>query len=271
MVEHQLPKLEVAGSIPVARSLIISAKDIDNDDLEYGFITGDPYFDLIIEGDTVTIAPHPNWFGQASLNISVSDGQQSVDTGFFITVTPVNDPPLEFELISPTVLDTFQVNTSTDETHPFIWASSFDVDSDVTYKLTVTLDYFGNVYTNEYENITDTTTGISGYEYAVFMTDLNLPLWNIDYFIEASDEEFTIVSEEGEFVFENTSLSIDGEIIPEVFALHQNYPNPFNPFTTLCYDLPEDGLVNITIYDMMGRTVKTLVNSSQTVGYKSIQ
>ena len=252
-------------------SIIISAQDIDNDDLEYGFITGDPYFDLIIEGDTVTIAPHPNWFGQASLNISVSDGQQSVDTGFFITVTPVNDPPLEFELISPTVLDTFQVNTSTDETHPFIWASSFDVDSDVTYKLTVTLDYFGNVYTNEYENITDTTTGISGYEYAVFMTDLNLPLWNIDYFIEASDEEFTIVSEEGEFVFENTSLSIDGEIIPEVFALHQNYPNPFNPFTTLCYDLPEDGLVNITIYDMMGRTVKTLVNSSQTVGYKSIQ
>ena len=72
-------------------------------------------------------------------------------------------------------------------------------------------------------------------------------------------------------MFENTSLSIDGEIIPEVFALHQNYPNPFNPFTTLCYDLPEDGLVNITIYDMMGRTVKTLVNSSQTVGYKSIQ
>ena len=35
--------------------------------------------------------------------------------------------------------------------------------------------------------------------------------------------------------------------------------------------LPEDGLVNITIYDMMGRIVKTLVNISQTAGYKSIK
>ena len=50
-----------------------------------------------------------------------------------------------------------------------------------------------------------------------------------------------------------------------------NYPNPFNPVTTLRYDLPEDAVVNITIYDMMGRQVKTLVNGSQTAGYKSIQ
>ena len=57
---------------------------------------------------------------------------------------------------------------------------------------------------------------------------------------------------------------------PETFKLSQNYPNPFNPVTSLRYDLPEDGLVNITVYDMMGRVVKTLVNSSQTAGYKSI-
>ena len=53
--------------------------------------------------------------------------------------------------------------------------------------------------------------------------------------------------------------------------LHQNYPNPFNPVTTLRYDLPEDAVVNITIHDMMGRVVKTLVNGSQTAGYKSVQ
>jgi flagellar hook assembly protein FlgD len=41
--------------------------------------------------------------------------------------------------------------------------------------------------------------------------------------------------------------------------------------TTLRYDLPEDALVNITIYDMMGRQVKTLVNGSQTAGYRTIQ
>ena len=66
-------------------------------------------------------------------------------------------------------------------------------------------------------------------------------------------------------------LAIHNKVIPKHFSLYQNYPNPFNPVTVLRYDLPEDGLVNITIYDMMGRIVKTLVNSSQTAGYKSIR
>ena len=59
--------------------------------------------------------------------------------------------------------------------------------------------------------------------------------------------------------------------IPKEFILHQNYPNPFNPVTTLRYDLPEDANVNISIYDMMGRVVKTLVNAEQITGYRSIQ
>jgi hypothetical protein len=66
-------------------------------------------------------------------------------------------------------------------------------------------------------------------------------------------------------------LGIDGAAIPDVYALHQNYPNPFNPITRINYDLPEDALVNITIYDMMGRQVKTLINSEQSAGYRTIR
>ena len=58
---------------------------------------------------------------------------------------------------------------------------------------------------------------------------------------------------------------------PTGISLHQNYPNPFNPITTLRYDLPEDAMVTITITDMIGRLVKTLINDQQTAGYKSIQ
>jgi hypothetical protein len=65
--------------------------------------------------------------------------------------------------------------------------------------------------------------------------------------------------------------SIHGDIIPEVYALHQNYPNPFNPTTRLRYDLPKDTDVRITIYDIMGREIRALVNSQQNAGYKSIQ
>tara|TARA_B110000263_G_scaffold192392_1_gene170373 strand:- start:210 stop:1685 length:1476 start_codon:yes stop_codon:yes gene_type:complete len=72
-------------------------------------------------------------------------------------------------------------------------------------------------------------------------------------------------------IYEPSTLSSQTQTTPLNFSLHQNYPNPFNPVTSLRYDLPEYGLVNITIYDMMGRIVKTLVNSSQTAGYKSIK
>ncbi|HIC83124.1 MAG TPA: T9SS type A sorting domain-containing protein, partial [Candidatus Marinimicrobia bacterium] len=58
--------------------------------------------------------------------------------------------------------------------------------------------------------------------------------------------------------------------IPVKYAFHQNYPNPFNPVTTLRYDIPENSHVNITIYDMLGRQVKTLINQTQDTGYRSV-
>ena len=59
--------------------------------------------------------------------------------------------------------------------------------------------------------------------------------------------------------------------IPISDNILNNYPNPFNPITTLRYDLPNNGFVNITVYDMMGRVIKNLINTHQTAGYKTIQ
>ena len=59
--------------------------------------------------------------------------------------------------------------------------------------------------------------------------------------------------------------------IPVSFSLSQNYPNPFNPLTTLSYDLPENGHVSITIFDIAGKRVKTLVNTYQLAGSRSTQ
>ena len=59
--------------------------------------------------------------------------------------------------------------------------------------------------------------------------------------------------------------------IPLHFTLHQNYPNPFNPTTQIRYDLPQDALVSISIYDVMGRMIKSLSNANQTAGYHSLQ
>jgi len=66
-------------------------------------------------------------------------------------------------------------------------------------------------------------------------------------------------------------LAMDNNITPKEFSLGNNYPNPFNPTTKFTYSLPEDVRVSITVYDIQGRAVKTLVDSEQSAGYKSIQ
>ena len=69
-----------------------------------------------------------------------------------------------------------------------------------------------------------------------------------------------------------TILDIDSNLgLPDVFALHQNHPNPFNPATKINYDLPKDVMVNIEIYDLMGRNIRSMVNNYQSAGYKSIR
>ena len=54
--------------------------------------------------------------------------------------------------------------------------------------------------------------------------------------------------------------------IPKSFKLEQNYPNPFNPTTTISYLIPKASFVTLTIYDVLGKEVKTLVNKFQSVG-----
>ncbi|MBN1478787.1 T9SS type A sorting domain-containing protein, partial [candidate division KSB1 bacterium] len=69
---------------------------------------------------------------------------------------------------------------------------------------------------------------------------------------------------------ELASDDIEFSALPEVFNLHQNYPNPFNPLTTVQYDLPTDSHVTLTIYDVTGRQVTTLVDEFQNAGFYSV-
>ncbi len=62
---------------------------------------------------------------------------------------------------------------------------------------------------------------------------------------------------------ENMELKKSNSLnVPIKFALHQNYPNPFNPTTTFMFDIPKESHVNLTIYDIGGRVIKELINST---------
>jgi len=53
---------------------------------------------------------------------------------------------------------------------------------------------------------------------------------------------------------------------PKEFRLYPNYPNPFNPITTISYDLPKDGYVELVVYNMRGEKVATLMQGNQEAG-----
>ena len=59
-------------------------------------------------------------------------------------------------------------------------------------------------------------------------------------------------------------------IKPNSYLVYQNYPNPFNPITTIRYDLPEDAEIIISVYDIIGREIKTLIKTNQSSGSRSI-
>lgn len=61
-----------------------------------------------------------------------------------------------------------------------------------------------------------------------------------------------------------------GEVLRN-YELYQNYPNPFNPETTIEFTLPERGFVKLTVYDALGREVKTIVNGELPAGKHSVR
>ena len=97
-----------------------------------------------------------------------------------------------------------------------------------------------------------TTTEPHSYSY----TDLNLTSGKYSYRLKQVDFNGTY----------NYSNVVEAEIAPSVFSLSQNYPNPFNPNTTIKYQISEYGRIILTVYDVLGREIKELVNERKPAG-----
>jgi hypothetical protein len=68
-----------------------------------------------------------------------------------------------------------------------------------------------------------------------------------------------------------TSLEDRSENAPVDFQLYQNYPNPFNPKTTIEYKLSKNTAVNLSIYNVTGQKVVTLIAEEQPAGHYAVE
>jgi len=126
-------------------------------------------------------------------------------------------------------------------------------------------------HAEEYDPSTDTWTEI-----------LNLPRGLLKFSVAAIDgkiyisggsltQKYAATVVPSMYVFDpgGEPVRVD-DMIPVEFALVQNYPNPFNPATTINYRLDQAGMVNLVIYDLLGRKVTTLVDEMKTLGNHTI-
>jgi hypothetical protein len=68
-----------------------------------------------------------------------------------------------------------------------------------------------------------------------------------------------------------TDIEDESIIVPKTFSLDQNFPNPFNPSTIINYELPVRNDVELTIYNLIGEKVTTLVSKNQSAGKYSVE
>jgi len=84
------------------------------------------------------------------------------------------------------------------------------------------------------------------------------------------DTSLVVMSTPADEAFVSGLNQAVGADLPVEFSLRQNYPNPFNPSTTISYSLPIATLVRLRIFDLLGREVATLVDETESAGYRSV-
>tara|TARA_B100000686_G_scaffold111291_1_gene118554 strand:+ start:6974 stop:9316 length:2343 start_codon:yes stop_codon:yes gene_type:complete len=252
-------------SINDASQLLISYSNIQGGWTGIGNIDTNPLF----------CNPDSGNYTLAENSPCVGTGENGANMGAFgVGCGPYNFSPTDFSLSAPSNNAQITIDDSNmnDGFITFSWDESSDENGD-------SLVYLLHATSTEIEDFSldtnITSIDIPYMELVDEMSENNITSATIEWTVDVTDGIDTVTADNAPFTLNvdgSDALSaFAGQLTPQVFALHQNYPNPFNPTTTLKYDLPEDAMVNITIYDMIGRVVKTMVNSQQNTGFKSVR
>ncbi|UCH09787.1 MAG: T9SS type A sorting domain-containing protein [Fidelibacterota bacterium] len=193
----------------------------------------------------------------------------SNDVTFFTTIGPVVYDSFTFaeQDTIPNPGNYFPIKVTLRNMGSVTAADSIRADLSTSDTNVTSISLVDPIYGNIPPDGTATTVG----SYWIRLSD-NCPApLDIPFELSISSEGYTFWSSSFSIhVYEPDVAIADESALPREFAIHPAYPNPFNPVTTLRYDLPQRAEVDLTIYDILGRQVMTLVQSEQAPGYKTV-
>ncbi len=223
----------------------------------------------IIVDDELRIYAPEHWNGSDSLIISASDPDDNVAfTVICIVVNPLNDLPGEFALINPTNQEVILDNTI-----DFIWheasQNQWEKD-DVTYSLLLQNPEIDVQTEHLFSGLVDTCLNNIPVDSLVLWVDLDMEddtsevIWHV---IAVDDSGRTECDQAFSFFLQINNIRPE-EIrnYPYSTCLFSAFPNPFNSTTTIEYALPYTSEVTLSLYNLSGQRVETLVDGRLQVG-----
>ena len=192
------------------------------------------------------------------------DGKKSDwSTIQYFGVNASNNPPKYFQLLSPHF---YEDSVRTDA--QFMWQTSTDKDlaSELKYILFYGTDSLFQTKTNEIV-LSSGDSAIASYSPMGPLERQTKYFWKVAAVDNSGKETWASNSDQNPFVFTTIGYRRHyDESAPTNYILHQNYPNPFNRITTIRYEVSEFGPVDVTIYDILGKRIKTIASGDHSPG-----
>ncbi|MFN0156439.1 MAG: PQQ-dependent sugar dehydrogenase [Bacteroidota bacterium] len=257
---------------PVVPTFTSSAPLAATQDVPYSYtptFTGTPPGLEIIGGPSGMVVDSTTWSvrwtptnaqalaGAHLVTVRARNGAGFVDQSFTINVANVNDPPGEFNLLSPPNDTTFSF-IGKDPQIGFEWEDAIDPDLDpISYNVQI-----DTVNTFNSPGLMNIPAG------SATIANVVLPRISRTYYwrVQALDGQVTVASANTRRIFVSfvTRVQEDPDMPSQV--LEQNFPNPFNPSTSIKYTIPKSGFVRLAVFNLLGQEVALVFEGMQGAG-----
>ncbi len=246
------PVITSANTVTATEDILMTyratATDPDNAQLTLYFLNLPSW--LKAYGAEISGKPTDN-SQDTTFSVVASDGMDSDTLVVSVTVIPVNDPPVfDRPFPKPVISDIeslhFEINLDD-------YASDPDnPDSSLAWSHTVIGDAAITVTINQTSHVAQ-----------IHGKDL---LGDISVAFTVSDPSQASATDTLTLSIIDTGIDDITGTVPDTYVLENNFPNPFNPATTICYGLPRPTHVMLSIYNMLGQNIATLVDKQQNAG-----